>query len=196
MMAGSANDVRGQIAAMRDLGALPAAIDIDEVIRDLGLDRPPIDPTSLSAEELTAEIREITKRLLGYGARMPKELMLFVKDMLFLDGAMATMAPNVDVLGEIVKILTYFQIRHGDRIARELGLATGTLPEVDVAGIRASFGLPDDVERLTHRELQERRELIRRRLEQRQRRQRRRLRWTRSVRRRRRDDAADPVVNR
>ena len=25
--------------------------------------------------------------MLGYGARMPKELMLFVKDLLFLDGA-------------------------------------------------------------------------------------------------------------
>ncbi len=176
MMAGSVNDVPGQVAAMRDLGALPADVDIGAVIRDLGLDRPPVDPTTLSAAELTTEIREMTKALLGYGARMPKELMLFVKDMLFLDGAMATMAPNVDVLAEIVKIFTYFQVRHGDRIARELGLTPGEVPAVEVAGIRASFGLSDDVERLTHRELQERRELIRRRLEHRERRRRHR-RW-------------------
>jgi len=172
IMAGSANDVAGQIAAMRDLGALPSDVDVDSVIRDLGLDRPPVDPTTLSAEELTAEIRNITKALLGYGARMPKELMLFVKDMLFLDGAMATMAPSVDVLGEIVKILTYFQVHHGERIARELGLVPGTLPAVEMAGIRASFGLGEDVDHLTHRELQERRELIRRRLEHHQRRRR------------------------
>jgi ubiquinone biosynthesis protein len=164
IMAGSSNDVRGQIAAMRDLGALPPDVDIEAVIKDLGLDRPPVDPTKLSAEELTAQIREITKSLLGYGARMPKELMLFVKDMLFLDSALATMAPDVDVLAEIVKVLTYFQLHHGERIARELGLTPGTLPEVDVAGVRASFGLPEDVDHITHRELQERRELIRKRL--------------------------------
>ena len=65
VMAASANDVPGQIAALRDLGALPADVDIDAVIRDLGLDRPPIDPTTLTAEELIAEIRDLTKALLG-----------------------------------------------------------------------------------------------------------------------------------
>ncbi|MGD0255777.1 MAG: AarF/UbiB family protein [Acidimicrobiales bacterium] len=165
IMASAANDGAGQVAAMRDLGALPADVDVQAVVRDLGLDRPLVDPTTLSSEELTSEIRDITKALFGYGARMPKELMLFVKDMLFLDGAMATMAPNIDVLGEIVKILTHLQAHHGERIARELGLVPGGIPAVDMAAVRASFALSDDVEHLTHSELIERRELIRRRLE-------------------------------
>jgi len=176
VMTASANDIPGQITAMRDLGALPADVDVDAVIRDLGLDRPPVDPTTLTAEELTNEIRDVTKALLGYGARMPKELMLYVKDMLFLDGALAVMAPNVDVIGEIVKIVLYFHERYGERIAREMGLEPGTVPELDVAGIRASFGVTEPVEQLTYAELQERRELIRRRLEQHQRRPRRRRR--------------------
>ncbi len=175
VVAASANDVPGQLAAMRDLGALPTDVDIDAVIRDLGLDRPPVDPTTLSAEELTAEIRDVTKSLLGYGARMPKELMLYVKDMLFLDGALAVMAPDVDVIGEIVKVVLYFHERHGDRIARDVGVAPGAVPALDVAGIRASLGVTDEVDALTYRELQERRELIRRRLEQHQRSRRRRL---------------------
>ena len=62
------------------------------------LDRPVVDPTTLDAEQLVTEIREMTKALLGYGARLPKPLMLFVKDMLFIDHAMATMAPDADVL--------------------------------------------------------------------------------------------------
>jgi ubiquinone biosynthesis protein len=169
VMAASANDVPGQIAAMRDLGALPVDVDIDAVIRDLGLDRPPIDPTTLTAEELTGEIRNLTKGLLGYGARMPKELMLYVKDMLFLDGALAVMAPDVDVIAEIVKVVMYFHERHGKRIALEMGVAPGTVPGVDAAGIRASLGVAESVDTLTYRELQERRELIRRRLEQHQR---------------------------
>ena len=174
VVAASANDVPGQIAAMRDLGALPADVDIGAVIRNLGLDRPPVDPTTLTAEELTAEIRDVTKSLLGYGARMPKELMLYVKDMLFLDGALAVMAPNVDVIGEIVKVVMYFHERHGERIAQEMGVPFGSVPPLDVAGIRASLGVTEEVDAMTYRELQDRRELIRRRLEQHQRSVRRR----------------------
>ena len=166
IIAGSANDIRAEVEAIRDLGALPAATDVDAVIRDLGLDRPPVDPTTLSAEELTSQIRDVTKALLGYGARMPKELMLYVKDMLFLDGALALMAPDIDMIGEIVTIVMYFHERHGERIAREMGMVPTEMPKIDLDGIRASFGVTEPVERLTYRELQERRELIRRRLEQ------------------------------
>src|SRR3954468_4997382 len=93
LMSGTVNDVRGQLAALRDLGALPTDVDMDQLVIDLDLEGPVRDPTLMSPEELTAEIREITKKLLAYGARMPKELMLFVKDMLFLDGALATLPP-------------------------------------------------------------------------------------------------------
>ena len=111
----------------------------------------------------------LTKGLLGYGARMPKELMLYVKDMLFLDGALAVMAPNVDVIGEIVRVVMYFHERHGERIAKEMGVEPGAIPTLDVAGIRNAFGVTEPVDALSYRELQERRELIRKRLEQHQR---------------------------
>jgi ubiquinone biosynthesis protein len=169
IIAGSSYDVRGQVEAMRDLGALPASTDIDAVIRDLGLDRPPVDPTKLSAEELTSQIRDVTKALLGYGARMPKELMLYVKDLVFLDGAISLMAPDTDIIAEIVSIVMHFYEHHGTRIAQEMGMDPSQLPAIDLDGIRASFGITEPVEQVTYRELQERRELIRRRLEHRNR---------------------------
>ena len=166
---------------MRDLGALPADADVAAVIRDLGLDRPPVDPTTMTADEMVAELREVTKALLGYGARLPKELMLFVKNILFLNGAMATMAPDVDILGEVVAIATYFTERHGEQIARDVGIEALTTP-IDLDGYRAALGFTDDVETITFHDLQERRELIRRRLEQGAKQQRRRsLRRARST---------------
>ena len=63
----------------------------------------------MTADELVGELRELTKKLLGYGARAPKELMLFVKNMMFLDGATATLAPDLDILGEIAHVYLYFQ---------------------------------------------------------------------------------------
>jgi len=166
-MGATTNDVTVQVEALRDLGALPADTDIAAVIRDLNLDQPPVDPTTLTAEELVAEVREVTKALLGYGARLPKELMLFVKDMLFLNGAMATMAPDVDILGEILAVVGYFTQRHGERIAAEVGMQVAP-EDIDLDGYRAALGVTEGEETLTFRELQERRELIRTRLEHRE----------------------------
>ncbi|HEY1987892.1 MAG TPA: AarF/UbiB family protein [Acidimicrobiales bacterium] len=162
----TSNALEPQIEAWRDLGALPADIDVAAVIKDLGLDRPPIDPTTLTADEMVDEIREITKALLGYGAKLPKELMLFVKNMLFLNGAMATMAPDVDILGEIVAIVTYFTEQHGEQIARDVGMELVDRP-VDLDGYRAVMGVTDGSESITFRDLQERREIISRRLAER-----------------------------
>jgi ubiquinone biosynthesis protein len=161
------NDVKGQLAALRDLGALPLDTDLDAVVHDLGLDQPPVDPTTLSADEMVGEIQRVVKALLGYGARLPKELMLFVKNMVFLDGAIATLAPDLDLFAEIASISTYFAQTHGERIAEEIGMEFGTY-EMDLTGVKGSFGVDPSTERLTYRELQERRELIRSRFQNRQ----------------------------
>jgi ubiquinone biosynthesis protein len=165
VMGGTLNDVRAQVQALRDLGALDADADIDKVIVDLGLDGPPQDVVEMSAEELTAQLRDLTKQLLAYGARMPKELMLFVKDILFLDGAVATFAPDVDLLGEVAGIATYFTNRHGGRIAAEIGIDPRAR-EVDLDSVRSSLGVAAETERLSYREIQDRRAQLRKKFEQ------------------------------
>ncbi len=164
VMGGTLNDVRAQVQALRDLGALDADADIDQVVADLGLDGPPQDVVEMSAEELTKQLRDLTKQLLGYGAKMPKELMLFVKDILFLDGAVATLAPDIDLLGEVAGISAYFASRHGGRIASEIGIDPRERP-ADLDSVRSSLGVSADIERLSYREIQERRALLRRKFE-------------------------------
>ena len=168
LMASTLNNVQMQVESLRDLGALPKDVNVREVIDELGLEGPPLDPTTLSPEELTAQIREITKALLGYGAKLPKELMLFIKNMLFLDSSMPRYAPDVDLFTEITNLATYFASKHGDKIATEIGIDPRKV-EVDLAGIKGSLGLQDDIDRITYRELQQRREMIRRRMANRER---------------------------
>jgi ubiquinone biosynthesis protein len=163
MVCATTNDVKGQMAAMRDLGALPADVDLDAVMRDLRLDQTPIDPTTLTGEELIAEVQRVVKALLGYGARMPKELMLYVKNMVFLDGAMARLAPDLDLLAEIANISMLFAQRHGEQLGRELGIDQSML-ELNMDGVKAGFGLDSSTDQLTYRELQARRELIQKRM--------------------------------
>lgn len=159
-----ANDIRPQIEALVDFGALPADTDVDEVIRELHLDRPIVDPTTMTADELVGEIRDIVKGLLSLGARMPKELMLFLKNLIFLDAAIAILAPDLDILGELTRVYAYFVERHGERIAADLGLDHDGHVDIDLTGVKASMGLPSDIEQLTYRDLQDRREVIRKRL--------------------------------
>ncbi|MEM8621590.1 MAG: AarF/UbiB family protein [Actinomycetota bacterium] len=163
MLGATTNDPRTQMAALRDLGALPPDTDLDAVISDLRLDQPPVDPTSLSGEEMVKEVQRVVKAMLGYGAKLPKELMLYVKNMVFIDGAIARLAPDLDLLGEVATISMLFAQKHGDRLGRELGIDPDSV-EFDMGGARAALGLDESVDQLTYRQLQERRALIQKRM--------------------------------
>ncbi|WP_394935809.1 ABC1 kinase family protein [uncultured Ilumatobacter sp.] len=164
MLGATTNDVKGQMAALRDLGALPADADLDAVICDLRLDQDVIDPTTLTGEEMVTEVQRIVQALLGYGAKLPKELMLYVKNLVFLDGAIARLAPEIDLLNEVANISLLFAQKHGERLGRELGVDPSAV-EFDLGGVKASMGLEADVNSITYKELQERRALIQRRMQ-------------------------------
>jgi ubiquinone biosynthesis protein len=164
MMSATTNDIVGQVTALRDLGALPPDADVEAVVTELGLDGPPPDPTAMSPEELISELQRIVKALLRYGARMPKPLMLYVKNLIFVDGAIATLAPELDMFSVVTKIATHFATTHGPAISAQLGMGSDAW-QVDVDGIKAGFGVdPASTSTLTYAELRERRSLIRRRL--------------------------------
>jgi len=165
LVGGTLNDVRIQLSALVDLGALPVGTDLEAVITDLNLEGPVKDPTKMSSDELTQELQQLVKKLLGYGAKAPKELMLFVKDLLFIDGALATLAPDVDLFSEITWIAMWFAEQHGEEIAAEMGIDLSKAA-VDLDGLRASIGVDSSVQTMTHRELQERRATIRKRFEE------------------------------
>lgn len=168
LMTGTAGDIRGQLAAMRDLGAFPPDTDLDAVIVDLALDGPVKDPTAMSADELVGELRDLTQKLLGYGARAPKELMLFVKNMMFLDGATANLAPDLDILGEVAHVYLYFQQHYGEQIALQLGLDPSERIDLDMEAVKAGFGIgPEWGDSLTYAQVRERRETIRKRMKSR-----------------------------
>lgn len=162
MLGATTNDLRGQVAALRDLGALPSDTDIDAVIIDLKLDQP-VDPTTLNGEELVQEVQRIVKSLLAYGAKLPKELMLYVKNMVFLDGAIARLAPDLDIIAELTNITMVFTQRHGERLFKELGMDQSAF-QLDLTSVKNSLGVDEATETLTYRELQRRRELIQKRM--------------------------------
>lgn len=164
MMTSAVNDLRGQLAAFRDLGALDPDVDLDALMVLLGADRPVRDPLRMTGEELASEIQAVLKGLLGNGARLPKPLMLYAKNMLFFDGAVAELAPDLDMLAEFVRIYAHFAENHGAAIAAQIGFDPSET-RIDLAGVRASMGLGDEVESISHRELLERRKSLQEKLD-------------------------------
>lgn len=164
MMTAAVNDMRGHLAAFRDLGALAPDADLDELGRLLKIDQPTIDPTKLGHQQLVTEIQTVLKGLLAHGARLPKHLMLYVKNLLFVDGAVGVLAPDLNLFAEVTRIYGYFVQNHSTQILREIGLDPRAVP-IDLEGFRRGLGLEDPVDHISHRELQARRDLLREKLQ-------------------------------
>jgi ubiquinone biosynthesis protein len=117
-------------------------------------------------------MRDVTKKLLAHGARVPKELMLFVKNTMFLNSATAVLAPDLDMIQQMMQIYMYFASTHGDRILREVGI-DASQAQPDESAVRAAFLVGDEVDTLTFRDLQARRDTVKSKLSRRRRRGRR-----------------------
>ena len=73
------------------------APDIGQIISEFQLERNDFDPLDLSEEEFIDEFRNLIKGLLAEGARIPKELMLFVKNFAYLSSVMQELDPEMDL---------------------------------------------------------------------------------------------------
>ena len=86
--------------------------------------------------------------------------MLFVKNTMFLNSATAILAPDLDMLQQMMTIYTYFAETHGERILREVGIdASQAAPDPDA--MKAAFLVDSDTDSLTYRDLQARRDEVR-----------------------------------
>jgi hypothetical protein len=90
--------------------------------------------------------------------------MLYVKGMLFFDGAIAELAPDLDMFAEVVRIYGYFAENHAETIASQIGFNPAE-SDVDLTGMKTTLGLEEDVESITHRELLKRREVVQKKFE-------------------------------
>ena len=146
LVGATSGDTMGQLRALRDLGAFPPDTDLEAVFQRPRA-RPHGRPHACSRPTSSCnELQDLTKKLLAYGARAPKELMLFVKNMMFLDGAIARLAPDLDILEESRAG------PHRDRCpsrASARGRARdrpALAAEFDMQAVKAAMGLSPDVE--------------------------------------------------
>jgi ubiquinone biosynthesis protein len=108
LVAGLAEDRPGVFAALKEFGALPDDVDIDALVTQLP--EPPTmeerlamlhDPT-LMADRLTDVVRVLSAE----GFRVPPEITLFFRNIVYLGDAIQRYAPDLDLFTEIGPIVT------------------------------------------------------------------------------------------
>lgn len=150
---GMSGNWQQQLQGLVGLGALPGDGDLDALGRELGLDRPAVDPSSLAPEELAREAGRLARVLLDAGARLPKPLMLWGKNLAFLDATVGRLCPDRDLIQLITGVMTSFFSRHGAALGGALSASS-----LDRSAVAAALAAGDGG--LTWGEMRERRRTI------------------------------------
>ena len=117
------NDFAAQVKAVAELGALPPGIDLEPLVRQFAeestvllaaVDRP---LNQLDFGLLAAQVARATRLLAEHRFRQPKELFLFSKNLLYLNGLCNAFAPDINLLSEVAPIFLYFQTKYPQEIA-------------------------------------------------------------------------------
>jgi len=121
-------DVRAQLASMREFGAIPSDADFDRLVADIQVHADELADIEIRAGQMPEELAQLTdsmskimRLLMGSGFVVPKELVLFFKNLLYLNGFAAALAPQANLLEEIEPIFTYFATRY----PQSIGLMSG-----------------------------------------------------------------------
>ena len=72
--------------------------------------------TGVTHDQMVERFGRVMRILVAEGFRLPKELVLFFKNLLYLNGLAATLAPGLDLLGEVDPIFQYFKGKYEDAL--------------------------------------------------------------------------------
>ena len=154
MMAAAAQDAGALLRCFRDLGGFPPYADIDRICEELGIQELMTpNGAEVSPEDLALQLRETMSRLVAHGAKLPKEMYLYLKGMVYLGGAISTLAADIDIFAEMAHIYEVFTTTHAAHL-EDIDIDLAALP--DAAAItdlmRQQTGV--DAESLTLRDMQ------------------------------------------
>jgi ubiquinone biosynthesis protein len=120
MLSGVTNDRRAQVTHFQTLGGLPADADIDQLVTTLEADTSSesSDPDGALTEGMSESVRD----LVAHGGRMPKDLFLYIKSFVYLNGVIAALAPEVDLVAEAASVIERLVTNNQDHVRDGIGI--------------------------------------------------------------------------
>ena len=125
------NDTLMQLQALQLFGAVPPGEDLGALARRIEDRLNAVDPSILardkpmSVDMLGEVLAAVVRILTESGFTLPKELVLFFKNLLYLNGFAATLARDTNLFDEIPPIFTYFVQRYPEELALIIGGLAG-----------------------------------------------------------------------
>lgn len=122
----ASNDTPKQIRGMMRFGAVPEDADVTSLAAQVDAALDAIDPalrartSKLNVDQLGQALGGVIRILATNGFSLPSELVLFFKNLLYLNGFAATLAPDTDLLSEIEPVFGYFLQRYPDELSQIL----------------------------------------------------------------------------
>lgn len=128
MMTMTTQDGRAVLRFFRDLGGFPPHADLDRIADEIDMDGLMAqNPAEIAPEQMALQMRETMNRLVAHGAHLPKEMFLYMKCMVYLNGAIAALAADIDMFSEMGHVYETFTGAHGDYI-ETVGVDREALP--------------------------------------------------------------------
>jgi ubiquinone biosynthesis protein len=127
MLGGLTQDPVEQVRAFRDLGGFAPEADAVAIAAQLDVERLRAMQAELAPEQMADQMKELLNQLLDLGARLPKALFLYLKGMIYLNGAISALAADVNILASLGDVFSYFSTTHGDIFANQFGVDLGTI---------------------------------------------------------------------
>lgn len=100
LIASTTNDYEAMIRALDSFGSVPKGADIPKMARELQELYAPFVENGVVVAQLGELMDTMIRSMVRYRVRIPRELVLLSKQMLYLEGAAHTLAPDIDLLGE------------------------------------------------------------------------------------------------
>jgi ubiquinone biosynthesis protein len=132
LMAVTTNDYPAMVRALRSFGSVPPDVDVDDMARTIRELYEPFVREGVVTAQLGELMDTMIRSMVRYRVRIPRELVLLTKQMLYLEGAAATLAPDADLLEEQTLIYATLMTKYPD-LANEIGRAMARGQEMDEA---------------------------------------------------------------
>jgi len=121
------NDTVMQLQGLQRFGAVPPGQDLAALAVRLEFRLNAVDPSLLARDKpmnvdmLGAVLAAVVRILTESGFSLPKELVLFFKNLLYLNGFAVTLAPDANLFDQIPPVFAYFVQRYPEELALIIG---------------------------------------------------------------------------
>ncbi|MCU1374043.1 MAG: hypothetical protein JWO68_1329 [Actinomycetia bacterium] len=100
LIASTTNDYEAMISALQSFGSVPEDTDVRAMAADIQQLYAPFVENGVVVAQLGDLMETMIRSMVKYKARIPRELVLLSKQMLYLEGAAHALAPDMDLLQE------------------------------------------------------------------------------------------------